>query len=156
MILAAGILIYRLVNGTRSVQEIIEVSLLGKFATLEILASLLEGGDIKEVGIKSAVASSQKGPTFQVLKQRTMFVGYAVALGFALILLVVSFYPFNLGFLWGTPEGGISSTRGYVAEVRRERVEWAKKIFFLERGRYPENLRELVDAGILTENDLTE
>ena len=148
--------VYRLVDGMRSVQEIIEVSLLGKFATLEILASLLEGGDIKEVGIKSAVASSQKGPTFQVLKQRTMFVGYAVALGFALILLVVSFYPFNLGFLWGTPEGGISSTRGYVAEVRRERVEWAKKIFFLERGRYPENLRELVDAGILTENDLTE
>jgi hypothetical protein len=146
--------VYRLVDGNRSVQEVIEVSLLGKFATLEILASLLEGGDIKEVGIRRAEAPVQMGPTFQMLKQRPMFVGYAVGLGFALILLVVSFYPFNLGFLWGSPWGEMSSARGYIAEVRRERVEWGKKIFFLERGRYPDNLRELVDAGILTEDDL--
>ncbi len=46
--------VYRLVDGTKSVQEIIDMSLVGKFATLEILASLLEGGDIKEVGIAAA------------------------------------------------------------------------------------------------------
>jgi hypothetical protein len=148
--------VYRLVDGTRSVQEIIEVSLLGKFATLEILASLLEGGDIKEVGIKREGAESpvQSGPMFQGLKQRPMYVGYAVGLGFAFILLVASFYPFKLGFLWGNPWGETSSTRGYIAEVRQERVEWGKKIFFVERGRYPVNLRELVDAGILSEEDL--
>ena len=149
--------VYRLVDGTRSVQEIIEVSLLGKFATLEILASLIEGGDITEVGIKRAVAPvqmEQMGPTFQIMKQKPMFVGYAVGMGFALILLVASFYPFNLGFLWGSPWGEMSSTRGYIEEVRRERIEWGKEIFFLERGRYPENIRELVDADILTEDDL--
>ena len=149
--------VYRLVDGTRSVQEIIEVSLLGKFATLEILASLIEGGDITEVGIKRAVAPvqmEQMGPTFQIMKQKPMFVGYAVGLGFFLILLVASFYPFNLGFLWGSPWGEMSSTRGYIEEVRRERIEWGKEIFFLERGRYPENLRELIDAGVLTEEDL--
>ena len=146
--------VYRLVNGTRNVQDIIEVSVLGKFATLEILASLLEGGDIKEVGIKSAEVPTKTGPTFQVLKQKSMYVGYAVGLGLAIIFLMVSFYPFNLGFLWGSPWGEMSSTRGYIAEVKQERVEWGKKIFFLERGRYPDDLRELVDAGILTEDDL--
>jgi hypothetical protein len=38
--------------------------------------------------------------------------------------------------------------------MRQERVEWGRKIFFLERGRYPESRRELVDAGILAEKDL--
>lgn len=146
--------VYRLVDGARSVQEIVDVSLLGKFATLEILASLLEGGDIKEVGIKGTAAPTEMGPRFQIMEQKPLFVGYAMGLGFILILLVLSFYPFNLRFLWGSPWGEMSTTRGYIEEVRQERIEWGKEIFFLERGRYPENLRELVDADILTEEDV--
>jgi hypothetical protein len=146
--------VYRLVDGTRSVQEIIEVSLLGKFATLEILASLLEGGDIKEGGIKRTVAPMEIGPSFTIMKQKPVFVGYAVGLGLVLILLIVAFYPFNFGFLWGNRWGEMSSTHGYIEEVRGERIEWGKEIFFLERGRYPIHLRELIDAGILTEEDL--
>lgn len=146
--------VYRLVDGTRSVQEIIEVSLLGKFATLEILASLLEGGDIKEGGIKRTVAPIEMEPTFNIMKQKPMLLGYVVGLGLVLILFVVAFYPFNLGFLWGNPWGEMSSTQGYIEEVRGERIEWGKEIFFLERGRYPISLRELIDAGILTEEDL--
>jgi hypothetical protein len=38
--------------------------------------------------------------------------------------------------------------------MREERVEWGRKIFFLKRGRYPEGVRELVDAGILDKKDL--
>jgi hypothetical protein len=146
--------VYRLVDGTKSVQEIVEVSLLGKFATLEILASLLEGGDIKEVGIKRAEAPVPMGPVFKVVKQRPAYVGYGVGLGISLVLLVISLLQFNLGFLWGSPRGEMSSTQGYIEKVRQERVEWGKEIFLLERGKYPDTLRELVDAGILTEEDL--
>ena len=38
--------------------------------------------------------------------------------------------------------------------MREERVEWGRKIFFLERGRYPEGVKELVEAGVLNEKDL--
>jgi hypothetical protein len=148
--------VYRLVDGTRSVQEIVEVSLLGKFATLEILASLLEGGDIKEVSIKRAEAPVSTGPAFQVVKQRPAYVGYGVGLGIFLVLLVISLLQFNFGFLWGSPRGEMSSPQGYIEKVRQERVEWGKEIFLLERGKYPDTLKELVDAGILTEKDLKE
>lgn len=149
--------VYRLVDGARSVQEIVEISLLGKFATLEILAGLLEGGDIREMGIKRAAeAPPTMRPALKILQEKPPYVGYGVGLGISLIFLILSLLPFNLGFLWGSPGGEIASTQGYIDKVRQERVEWGKQIFFLERGRYPENLRELVDAGILIEKDLKE
>lgn len=146
--------VYRLVDGTKSIQEIVEESLLGKFATLEILASLLEGGDIKEVDIQRAQTPLTMGPVSEVWKQRPPYVGYVFGLVIFFCLLVLSFSPFNLGFLWSSSRGVTTSAQGYIEKVRHERVEWGKKIFFLERGKYPDTLRELVNAGILTEKDL--
>jgi len=147
--------IYRLVDGKRSVQEIVEGSLLGKFATLEILASLLEGGDIKEVGIKrTAETPLAMRPALKILQEKPPSVGYGVGLGVSLIFLILSLVPFNFGFLWGSARSEISSMQGYITEVKQERVEWGTRIFFLERGRYPENRGELVDAGIVTERDV--
>jgi hypothetical protein len=144
--------VYRTVDGSRSVQEIIDVSLVGRFATLEILASLLEGGDIKEVGIKKGLPPAKVAPRVEV--QRPAYRGYGVGLSISFILLLVSFFPFKLTFLWTDHRGERDSLQGYAERMRGERVEWGRKIFFLERGRYPEGVRELVDAGILNEKDL--
>lgn len=147
--------VYRLVDGKRSVQEIVEVSLLGKFATLEILASLLEGGDIEEVNLRmKAEAPPTLSPAFKVLSEKTPFVGYGVGLVVFLIFLILSGVLFNFGFLWGSQRSEVSSLHDYINQVRQERVEWGTRIFFLEQGRYPENLRELVNAGIVTEKDV--
>jgi len=148
--------VYRLVDGKRSVQDIVETSLLGKFATLEILASLLEGGDIQEVSIKRTPGATPLPvrPVFKVLAEKPPYVGYGVGLGVSLIFLILSVVPFNFGFLWGSQGSEVSSLHGYVNQVRQERVEWGTRIFFLEQGRYPHNLRELVDAGMVTEKDI--
>ncbi len=153
--------IYRLVDGAMSVQEIIDMSLLGKFATLEILASLLEDGDIKEAGvkkvdIKKGEMPAQAAPRLEVWKEKPAYVRYGLGLIISLILLFASFSPFKLDFLWTDRRGGGYSFQGYSEKIRQERVEWGRKIFFLERGRYPENLKELIDAGILTEKDVKE
>ena len=42
-----------------------------------------------------------------------------------------------------------------VERIKQERLEWGRRIFFLERGMYPQNPSKLVDAGILTKKDLT-
>jgi len=148
--------VYRLVDGKKSVQEILDVSLLGKFATLEILVSLLEGGDIKELGIKRGAmpAQAQVAPRVEVWRQRPVYARYGLGLIIFIILLLVSFFPFKFAFLWTDHRGEGYSLQGYAERMRQERVEWGRKIFFLERGRYPESRRELVDAGILTEKDL--
>jgi hypothetical protein len=144
--------VYRTVDGSRSVQEIIDVSLVGRFATLEILASLLEGGDIKEMGIKRGLPPAKVAPRVEV--QRPAYRGYGVGLSISFILLLISFFPFKLAFLWTDHRGERDSLQGYAERMRGERVEWGRKIFFLERGRYPEGVRELVDAGILDKKDL--
>jgi hypothetical protein len=146
--------VYRIVDGSRSVQEIIDVSLVGKFATLEILATLLEGGDIKEAGIKRGLPPARVAPRAAMQRQRPAYRGYAVGLLISIILLLVSFFPFKPAFLWTDHRGEGYSLQGYAERMRGERVEWGRKIFFLERGRYPEGVRELVDAGILDEKDL--
>jgi hypothetical protein len=146
--------VYRLVDGSRSVQEVIDMSLVGKFATLEILASLLEGGDIKEAGIKRSALPARVGPRVVVQRQKSTYWGYGVGLSVAAILLLVSLFPFKLAFLWTNHHGERYSLSGYTVRMREERVEWGRKIFFLERGRYPESVKELVDSGVLSEKDL--
>jgi hypothetical protein len=146
--------VYRLVDGAKSVQEIVDISLLGKFATLEILATLLEGGDIKEVGIKRGEIPAQAAPPVAVWRERPSYVKYGLVLAISLILLFASFFPFKLDFLWMDHHGEGYALQGYAERMKQERVEWGRKIFFLERRRYPEGLRELVDAGILVEDDL--
>jgi hypothetical protein len=146
--------VYRLVDGARSVKEIIEMSLVGKFSTLEILASLLEGGDIKEVGIKRGALSAKVAPKVEIQRHRPAYVGYGLGLLISIILLLVSFFPFQPSFLWTNHHTGGYSFQGYSERMRQERVQWGRKIFFLERGRYPESVKELVNAGILAEKDL--
>jgi hypothetical protein len=153
--------VYRLVDGTKSVQEIVDMSLLGKFVTLEILAGLLEGGDIKEKGTKKAagkkdeIAAPVAPAPFPLAAWRTRpdRARYAAGLIISCILVLVSFFPFKFNFLWKDQRGGYAR-QGYVEQMRQERVEWGRMIFFLEKGRYPANLTELVGAGIIAKEDV--
>jgi hypothetical protein len=152
--------VYRLVDGTRSVREIVEMSLLGKFSTLEILAGLLEGGDIKAKGTKkevgtqgmpaAAVSQPSRAGAWEPGPERTR---YVAGLLIAVVIVLVAFFPFKLNFLWQGQHGGYAR-QGYVEQTRQERLEWGRMIFFAEKGRYPTNLKELVDAGIVTEEDV--
>ncbi len=146
--------VYKVVDGTRSVQEIVEASPLGKFTTLEILAELLEGGDIKAVGVKRPHIPTKRRPGLEVLRQKPAYVTYGVGVMLTLLLLFISFFPFNFDFLWKDLQGDVNLPHGYIERVRQERLEWGRKIFSLERGRYPEGLQELIATGILTEEDV--
>jgi hypothetical protein len=148
--------IYRLVDGTRTVQEIIEMSLLGRFATLEILASLLQGGDIKEVGAKRDKARALVMPRIEEREGWAAYLRYGAGVLLFIILVGISFFPFKLGFLWTDNDEGRYAFQGYTEQMRRERVAWGRKIFFLEKGRYPDNSQELVEAGIVVEKDVQE
>ena len=146
--------IYRLVDGNRSVQEVVEISLLGKFATLEILADLLEGKYVETGDMKRPYVPDRLRPGLEALKPRSAHVAYGLGVIVTLVLLFVSFSQFDLGFLWGGLRRDGYPPKGYIEKVREERIEWGRKIFFLERGSYPKDLRELVGAGILTGEDV--
>jgi hypothetical protein len=146
--------IYRLVDGNRSVQEIVEISLLGKFATSEILADLLDGGYIKTGDVKKPHISVKARPGLEALKKRPTIFTYGFGLIITIILIFVSFFRVNPAFLWKDLQTSEYLPKGYIEKMRQERIAWGRKVFFLERGRYPQSEKEMVTSGVLTEEDL--
>jgi len=146
-------LIYNLVDGTRTVEEIIDRSLLGKFNTSEILNGLLEMGMIEIVGIQT--------PT---LIRKVSRINVTEAISFAyygggLVLIFLILFYFNPNFmhhLWDSyPQSvdvGVPTHLAHKAQLTQ--IKNALELNYLEKGQYPNRLDDLVSAGLLRRSDL--
>ncbi len=146
-------LIFTLVDGNRTVQEIIDRSLLGKFNTSEILANLMEMGLIEVVGIRTP--SLVKKVRMINFREALAFVYYGVFLIF-LFLLLVYFKPNFLRLFWDSKieRVQIEAPALLIHRAQLERIKNALEIYHLERGTYPPKLEELVSARLLQKQDL--
>ncbi len=146
-------LFYGLVDGERTVQEIIDRSLLGRFNGSEILAYLLEVGMIEIAGVRS--------PS---LAKRVSTINFGEALPLAslaafvlvVFLLLVYFTPNFLGHFLDSriQPVDLEVPVHLVHKTRLDRIKNALEIYYLEKGAYPNQLEELVSAQLLRENDL--
>jgi hypothetical protein len=146
-------LIYKLADGTRTVQEIIDRTLLGRFNTSEILSYMLEVGLIE-------IASVQT-PS---LVQKVSTINFREALPFAsfggilllIFFLLVYFTPnFLRHFLDSRIEGvNIEMPTHLVQKTQLDRIKNALEIYYMEKGSYPNQLEELVSAQLLQKNAL--
>ncbi len=146
-------LIYQLVDGTRTVQDIIDRSLLGKFNASETLMNLLEMGLIEVVGLQ----------TPSLIKKVRMFnfrqtLSYAYYIGFVVVVCValVYFKPNVLNlFLDSKIEApGMEPPSHYIQKTQIQRIKQALELYRLEKGNYPGRLEELVVANLLQKRDL--
>ncbi len=146
-------IIYQLVDGTRTVQEIIDRSLLGRFNTSEDLAYLLEAGLIE-------IASVQK-PNLVTKVGTINFSGafYFGSIGGALVLIffiLLYFRPDVLGFFWDSKIQRVDMgvPIHLVQKTQLDRIKVALEIYYLEKGGYPDRLEELVSGQFLQKRDL--
>jgi len=146
-------LIYGLVDGNRTVEEIIDRSLLGRFKTSEELSYLLEAG-LTEIG------SVQK-PNLITKVNRINFSGafnFAWVGGGALLILLifVSIKPSVLRFFWdsGIQRVDMGVPVQLVQKAQLDRIKAALEIHYLEKGSYPNHLDELVFGQFLPKRDL--
>jgi len=146
-------LIYNLVDGNRTVQEIIDRSLLGKFNSSEILYALLEMGLIKVLGVqapslikKVRMINFRKGLAFSYYGAFIVFV----------FLLLVYIKPTFLGHFWDSKieRADVEIPAHFVHKIQLDRIKNALEIYYLEKGRYPSQLEELVSDQLLRRNDL--
>ncbi len=146
-------LIFNLVDGTRTVQEIIDRSLLGKFNASEILVNLLEMGMIEVVGIRTP--SLVKKVRMINFKEALAFVYYGAFLIF-LFLILIYFKPGFIQHFWDSKveRVRIEPPTQYVHKAQMSRIKNALEIYYLEKGKYPSQLEELVSAQLLRKNDL--
>jgi hypothetical protein len=146
-------LIYNLVDGTRTVQEIIDRSLLGKFNASDILADLGEIGLIEIAGFERPNLVKKVG-TLR-FREALTYVYYGSFL-LAILLLLVYFKPSVLHHLGSIKieraDIGIPTNLTHKAQLQR--IKNALEIYYVENGKYPDRIEELISARLLQKNDL--
>ena len=146
-------LIYNLVDGTRTVQEIIDRSLLGKFNASEILVDLSEMGLIEKAGVRTP--SLIKKVSMVNFREALTFVYYGAFLIFIFMLLIY-FKPNFLYHFWDSriERVDIEIPTHLVYKTQLDRIKNALEIYHLEKGQYPSSLEELISAKLLQKSDL--
>jgi hypothetical protein len=146
-------LVYKLVDGTRAVQDIVDRSLLGKFNASEILAYLLEVGLIEIVRVQAPnLAQKVSRVNFREYIPMTSFGGLLILV----FLLLVYFTPNFLHYFFDSriEQLDIEIPTHFAQKTQLDRIKNALEIYFLERGNYPNQLEELVSAQLLRKSDL--
>jgi len=146
-------LIYNMVDGTRTVQEIIDRSLLGKFNASEILVDLSEMGLIEKGGVRTP--SLIKKVSMVNFREALTFVYYGAFLIF-IFLLLIYFKPNFLYHFWDSKieRVDIEIPTHLVHKTQLDRIKNALEIYHLEKGQYPSRLEELLSEKLLQKSDL--
>lgn len=146
--------VYSLLDGRLSVQDVIDRSNLGEFESCKALYELLEKDLIQEVS-SGVPAGASPRPSRGIADRATAVIAGLVGTGVL------------LGGLWWTLAAPTSrllgpfrvleateSLRLSASMSRLSRLEFALRLFTLYRGAYPESLDDLVAMGLITEEDL--
>lgn len=146
--------VYKLVDGSNSVQDIVDKSLMGKFKTSNCLMTLLSNGYI-EVAIRERHPTAQGKVTRYVAGDRVFVVGGYAA--WAILILALMFLSppqkaSTLSFFFDNPDSH-GDARVYIDRSRLLKIQNALQIYFWEHGSYPADLRELVRAKIILEKE---
>lgn len=146
-------LIYNLIDGTRTAQEIIDRSLLGKFNASEILVELSAMGLIEMAGVRTP-GLIQKVNIVN-MRQVLSFASYGGVLVF-IFLVLVYFRPNFVHHFSDSriQRADIEAPLHLIHRLQLDRIKSALEIYHLEKGQYPPRLEELVTTRLLRKRDL--
>jgi len=146
--------IYRKVDGTRTVQQIIDATGLGEFEVCRVLFDLLNRNIISTVG---------RGPVREALVGRREVSAPSLPT-FGALTIVGAIALAGLSMRWQTPFAvtGLAPLSGGAYELvldgvnrtRLERLDVAILAFSLKKGALPRTLESLVDAGLVDRSGL--
>jgi hypothetical protein len=146
-------LIYNLMDGRLTVQEIIDQSLLGKFNASEIMVNLMEMGWVEIAGVKTPNLMQKMG--LVKFQEALPFVYYGAFL--LLVSLVIAYVKpevFHQLLESKIEHVDTGIPTHFIDKTRMDRVKNALMIYYLEKGSYPPQLLELVSAKLLEPGDL--
>lgn len=137
--------IYELVNGVRSISEIIDLSFIGEFDTCKNLVDLWDAGLIEP--LPRGEIKKKRRSVITGLFQRGLI--YLLIIIWVLILIYQfgrqreNHFPFSR-----QEEEAAELIQNHLKEIKKEKLERAKEIFFLEENRLPQDLRELTARNL--------
>ncbi|MCX8011953.1 MAG: DUF4388 domain-containing protein, partial [Desulfobacterota bacterium] len=139
-------MVYSLIDGIKTVQEISFQSLLGRYQTLKAIVTLSENQLIRKKGIKKV--SSFKPLAFQ---NRIEYIFYGVLP----IIIVLFFIGLRFLFALNLPSGDFKTAYEKVfIQNRLQKIQTALNIYFFKKGKYPFTLLDLVNEGLVSPEEI--
>jgi len=139
--------IYELVNGQRTISDIIDQSFVGEFETSKNLITLMDAGVIEPVGVNPVSERGNGHRTRKLLSN----VGVYLLIGVLAILLVLQLawvrgrtFPFS-----PREYEGWMALKEAIEKIEEDKRVNAAEVFFLEKNRYPRDASELIKNGLL-------
>jgi len=158
---AAQTIVFDLIDGKRAVQDIVDRSLLGEFNTCNALAGIIDKGGAAIVGRRKMdiagripVVDRPRGQWLALLTGILISLAVLVISGGAIVVL-------GMGAGAAVSAHATQPTSSGTAEEalsmhRASRAAKGAEIFFLRNGRWPKDLAELADSGLVAKNDLVD
>lgn len=144
--------VFRLLDGERSVQDIIDVGKLGEFETCKIIYGFLSVGLARQVMGAATIPEDsrrRRGPTVP-FGDITVVLIAVVAVFVILLFNPWSFFALNYNIQQSRAE--IGDLRD---DVKIQRLQHGLEVFYLEKQTYPYTLEKLVEDGLLVGRDIT-
>jgi len=143
--------VFRLIDGERTVQDLIDMGKLGEFETCKILYSFLSLSLIRLVEAEGPVTAARApARRFPVPMGDITIVALAVA-GTLLGLLFNPWSIFSLNY-------NVTQSRMEIGklldDVKVRRLQHALEVFYLEKQSYPSPLEKLVEDKLLEEDEI--
>jgi len=148
------------VNGQRSVQDLIDSSLLSEFDTCRVLYELIGRELVEKIGEAGSVAAAKPvgvraAPREIAIRQGVSSIWlWGLGLLVGLSIFTASSNPLNG---WSVATGRESREIALIKQVsltRLERIRYSLQVYYLQNGGFPKDLNYLVLGGLLRSPDL--
>lgn len=145
--------VFDLVDGRRSVQEIIDRVRMGDFEACKILYDLICRNLIAAEADPGSPA--RVGPRRRRIGPFLERAGYAALMGAVVLsLATITKSPFSGSPRLLAPRGALEEIDELICRNRVERLDEAIQIYFLQKGFYPDDLKDLVRGRLVGETTL--
>jgi hypothetical protein len=134
----------------RTVEQVVDLSRLGEFETCKALLNLVNLGYLRPIGPAGRVRGADAAKVGEVASRVVATVTMACALA-ALV------YWLDQRALAAQGESSLrdNAAERFLSRYQLARLRGALDVYRLERGEYPEVLRDLVEAGVVDPPDLS-
>jgi hypothetical protein len=141
-----------LIDGARTVQDLIDLSHFGEFETCKVLYGLLS---LNLIRARETAAPTPAAPAAAPRRGAGWVREYAVfAPAVLLVLAALLFNPWGIVAQRYRRGQGLRESAALVDAVRLRRVRLALEVYLLEKQAYPPTLEKLAESGLLHASEL--
>ncbi|UCD84676.1 MAG: DUF4388 domain-containing protein [Deltaproteobacteria bacterium] len=152
-------MVFDLIDGKRSVEDIIHLSHLGEFDACKALATLIRVEQIEQIQAEkeeTPIEKTGEKPKANIIDYLLNTLSFVFLVGAIIFIVIYSnLNPLKQRYPSGRQPVKTGYPQIYLGKSQWERIKYSLEIYRLENGNYPESLEELVNKKLLKPKELS-